>query len=238
MKFYDLHIQGKNFQEDREILKEARRLGYSGAAITYPDKSYKEAKKALKRLEEEFQDFEVIKGVSIISETPRKLRRKVDKFRKTADIIIVKGGDPKINRAACEDIRVDILTRPYQNRRDPGINHVHAKAAAENNVAIELNTNDIIRSYLKVRTRLFEYYRDIIKLHRKFHFPIVITSNATSTYDLRTPRDIIALFKCINMQEDEIIDALSTIPRSIIEFNKQRDSMIILGAKIVNKGIQ
>lgn len=238
MKFYDLHIQGKNFQEDQKILKEAKRLGYGGAAITYPDKTYKEAKRAFKRLEEELGDFEVIKAVSISSETQRQLRKKVDKFRKTADIIIVEGGDPKINRAACENIRVDILTRPYQNRRDPGINHVHARTAAENNVAIELNTNDIIKSYSKVRTRLFEYYRDIIKLHRKFHFPIVITSRATSIYDLRTPRDIIALFKCINMEEDEIIGALSTIPRSIIEFNRQRDSMIVLGAKIVNGGIQ
>ena len=237
MKFYDLHIQGKSFQEDQKILKEAKRLGYSGAAITYPDGSYKEARETFKGLEEEFQDFEIIKAVSISSETQKQLRKKVDKFRKRADIIIVEGGDPKINRAACENIRVDILTRPYENRRDPGINHVHARIAAENNVAIELKTSDIVRSYLKVRTRLFEYYRDIIKLHRKFHFPIVITSNATSTYDLRTPRDIIALFKCINMQEDEIIDALSTIPRSIIEFNRQRDSMIVLGAKIVNGGV-
>ncbi|MDI9624793.1 MAG: RNase P subunit p30 family protein [Methanothermobacter sp.] len=233
MKFYDLHIQGENFQEDQKLLKEAQRLGYSGAAITYSDKSYKESKETLKRLEDDFQDFEIIKAVNINAETPRQLKRKVDKFRKTADIIIVEGGNPKINRAACENIRVDILSRPYQNRRDPGINHVHARAAAENNVAIELNIKDIITSYLKVRTRLFEYYRDIIKLHRKFHFPIVITSSATSTYDLRTPKDTIALFKCINMKENEIIDALSTIPRSIIEFNRQRDSMIILGAKII-----
>ncbi|MBC7100390.1 ribonuclease P protein component 3 [Methanothermobacter tenebrarum] len=233
MKFYDLHIQGKNFQEDQKLLKEAQRLGYSGAAITYSDKSYKKAKGTFKRLEDDFQGFEIVKAVNISAETPRQLKKKVDKFRKTADIIIVEGGNPKINRAACENIRVDILSKPYQNRRDPGINHVHARAAAENNVAIELNTKDIIVSYLKVRTRLFEYYRDIIKLHRKFHFPIVITSSATSTYDLRTPKDTIALFKCINMQEDEIIDALSTIPRSIIEFNRQRDSMIILGAKII-----
>ncbi|HPU37868.1 MAG TPA: RNase P subunit p30 family protein, partial [Methanothermobacter sp.] len=116
-------------------------------------------------------------------------------------------------------------------RRDPGINHILARAAAENNVAIELNTKDIINSYLKVRAKLFEYLRDIIKLQEKFKFPIIIASGATTTYDLRTPRDLIALFKCINIKEKKIREALSTIPESILEFNKERSSMIILGVK-------
>ena len=80
MKFYDLHIQGKSFQEDQKILKEAKRLGYSGAAITYPDGSYKEARETFKGLEEEFQDFEIIKAVSISSETQKQLRKKVSNF--------------------------------------------------------------------------------------------------------------------------------------------------------------
>ncbi|BAW31058.1 MAG TPA: RNase P subunit p30 family protein [Methanothermobacter sp.] len=231
MKFYDLHIKGRNFQEDSKILKEAQRLGYHGAAIVYPDKSYENAQETIKKLIRGFEDFEVVKGVSISAETPRQLKRKVRKFREKADIILVEGGDAKINRKACENIKVDILSKPYEGRRDPGINHILARAAAENNVAIELNTKDIINSYLKVRAKLFEYLRDIIKLQEKFKFPIIIASGATTTYDLRTPRDLIALFKCINIKEKKIREALSTIPESILEFNKERSSMIILGVK-------
>jgi len=235
MRFYDLHLKGRNFQEDHQLLKEAQRLGYSGASITYPDKSYENAQETFKRLRREFRGFEVARGVSISAETPRQLKRKVQRFREKADVILVEGGDAKINRAACEDIKVDILSKPYKGRRDPGINHILARTAAENNVAIELNTGDIINSYLKVRVKIFEYLREIIKLQRKFKFPIIIASGATTTYDLRTPRDLIALFKCINIKEEKIIEALSTIPESILKFNKERDSMIIIGVKKLEK---
>ena len=90
---------------------------------------------------------EILQGVEIKAKNPDELRRMVDRFRDMADIIIVAGGELDINRAACENPKVDILSTPEKQRRDSGIDHVMAKLAAENKVAIDnknFNTGRLI----------------------------------------------------------------------------------------------
>ena len=164
---------------------------------------------------------------------PGDLKKKVQKSRKNADIIMVRGGDLKINRAACEERSIDVLSQPYRSRRDTGINHVLAKKAAENNVAIEINLKNLLNTNLRYRYRIISQFRHIVGLQRKFKFPLIISSNANSKYDLKTPRDIIALAKCFGMTFEESFDAISRTPRDIIETNNKRDSFIVDGVRMV-----
>jgi len=246
LKFFDFHLRGKNLEADHTLIKEALRLGYAGVSLFYLEKDYKLALKYLDRIRADINlnnyslnhssgnitDFQIIAGLKLKPKNPLDLQKKIRNLPKT-DILMVQGGDLKINRAACENIKVDILSRPYYKRRDSGINHVLAKEAFKNNVSIEISLNDLLRSKNSLRAKIISYFHDIIKLHRKFNFPLLISSGAASFYDLRTPRDLIALFKCLNMNEDEIITSISHLPRSILDNSLQRKNTIVSGVKVI-----
>ena len=129
--------------------------------------------------------------------------------------------------------RVDILSQPYRSRRDCGINHVLARKAAENSVAIEINLKILLKTNLRYRYRILSQFRHIIELQRKFKFPLIITCGATSKYDLITPQDITALSKCYQMTFEESFDAISKIPQEIIETNDVRNSFVVDGVRVV-----
>ncbi|MGJ7028118.1 MULTISPECIES: ribonuclease P protein component 3 [Methanothermobacter] len=235
MKFLDLHIKGSDHDKDLRLLLEASRLGYDGAALIYPSTKYRELRETAEKLRNNSDlDLEVATGVMIDAGNPSEMRRAVNRFRGRVDIIHVSGGDLKINRAACENSRVDVLSAPYASRRDAGINHVLAREAARNSVAVELRLRDVIGSWLKVRARILEYFRDIIKLHRKFGFPLALTSGASTIYDLRRPRDIINFTGCFGLREEEAIAALTSTPWSILEYNRRRPMMIAEGVVLLD----
>lgn len=223
--FFDFHVH------DIQLAEEAKRLGYSGIAFIQSSKNEGKADK----IDEIKDDFKIFSGIEIYAKNPEDLKKKVMKFREKKDVVIVNGGNIKINRAACEDPRVDILSHPYKNRRDSGINHVLAKKASENNVAIEFSINQVIKTRLSIRAKLLSQFRQILKLQRKFGFPLIITSNAYSIYDLRTPNDIIAFTGCLEMTSDEIMDALSKNPINIIERSRIRKNVIVKGARTIEQ---
>lgn len=222
--FFDFHVHNTQLTDD------AKRLGYNGIALIQSSRDYNKPDDINSQ-----DDFNIWNGVEIYAKNPDDLRKKVQQFRERSDVVIVNGGDLKINRAACEDPRVDILAHPYKNRRDSGINHVLAKKASENNVAIELNINSIIKTRLSLRAKILSQFRQIIKLQRKFKFPLIITSNAYSEYDLRTPEDIIAFAGCLEMTHHEIISSLSKNPADIIKRSKIRKNVIVQGARTIEQ---
>ena len=232
--FFDFHVHVKRGNE--KLIMEAKRLGYSGVAVVKHSDEYDEdARDDLKRLKQEFEKpgFQVRSAVELAVKSPEDLKRKTKKFRGKADVLIVRGGDLKVNRAACEDPRIDILSKPYKGCRDGGINHVLARKAAENEVAIELNLKYLLKTGLRHRYKVFNQFRSIIKLQRKFNFPVIITSDATSIYDLRTPQDITALSQCFQMTANEVEQALSETPQRIIKRNEMRGSVVLSGVRIV-----
>lgn len=222
--FFDFHVH------DIQLAKEAKRLGYNGVALIQSSKNY--SKEYFNDIEKIEDDFKIFKGIEIFAKNPDDLKKKVQKFRSKVDVIIVNGGNIKINRAACENPRVDILAHPYKNRRDSGINHVLARKALENEVAIEFSINSLLKTRSSVRVKTLSQFRQIMKLHKKFKFPLIIASNAHSLYDLRTPEDIVALTKCFDMDSDETMNSLSQIPINIIEKNRIRKHIIVKGVKI------
>lgn len=227
-KFFDLHIH-----QNQKLVQEAERLGFAGISLCYDFDTYPRDLP---------QDFEEIKQNSNIlirkcfelsCKNQEELRRKVQKSRKKADIVMVRGGDLRINRAACEDRNVDILSHPYLNRRDSGMNHVLARKASENDVAIEINLNTFLKTNLRYRHRVISQFRHLVALKRKYKFKLIITSGARSGYGLRNPMDIFALANCFGMTNEESFEALSSAPQHIIERNDQRDSFVVDGVKTV-----
>lgn len=238
MKFYDFHIQGGNNPLDERLISETKRLNFDGTCIFYKEDTYFESKNNLKeisyKLSEPIKKFNIYSGLKILSKNPEDLRKTIQKNYKRADILMVIGGDLKINRSVCENPKIDILSRPYYKRKDSGMNHVLAKEAAKNNVTIELCLNDIIKTRGHIRAKTLTQFKDIISLSNKFKFNIVITTGAKTIYDLKTPRDMLSLIKSLGLTQEEAEKTISLAPELIIKHSKEKDNLIIQGVKKLN----
>jgi ribonuclease P/MRP protein subunit RPP1 len=234
--FFDFHING-----DHKLAHEALKLGYHGLVLVKHSEELEKHPNFLnstadnKRQVKNTSRLLIQKGVEIKAKNPEDLKRKVQKFRNKTDVLLVQGGNLKINRAATEDPRLDILCYPYRNRVDSGINHVLAAKAAKNKVAIEINLKYLLMNRPNQRHRVLSQFRQIVKLHRKFKFPLIITSNAHSIYDLHSPKDLVALAACFGMTNEEANKAISAVPKEIMERSSLRDQIIVSGARLVKK---
>ena len=107
-----------------------------------------------------------------------------------------------------------------------------AREARENNVAIELVFDDILKSYLSHRSKILANFREIYRLHRKYEFPLVLSSGAESIFDIRTVRDFQSVFKQTGLSELEVDNSFKTAS-DILEFNKDRKNLILSGVRVV-----
>ena len=70
--------------------------------------------------------------------------------------------------------------------------------------------------------------------HRKFKFPLILTTDSKSIYDVRSTRDIVTFFKSIGFSEEEIYNGFYYYPKQIVDFNNERKSMIVKGVKLID----
>lgn len=211
MRYYDLHIEAKEKVED--IIEISKRLGYAGIALINVDK---ETAKSLS----EKHSIDVISCKMINVSSKDELKRELASSRMSYEIILVSGGLYEVNRAACEDSRVDILCHPEKGRKDSGLDHICVKAAADNNVAIEINFNEILNSGNRAKTMAL--IRNNIMLCSKYETKVVITSGANNKWGLRAPRDLAAIGFLLGMDLNKAIQAISSVPEEIVRINREK----------------
>ena len=232
--FFDLNIRGSGLEDNIKLANEASRYGWNHINFSYSSDDFKDAlelKEELKNNLDDIINFDYT--LEIKSKNINEIRKITNKFRGKASCISVIGGDLKVNRAVVEGMRVDVLSRPYLKRYDSGMNHVLAKEALGNNVAVELCFKDVLRSYLSHRSKVLSNFKDIYTLYRKFDFPLILSSRAESVFDIRTTQDFIAFFKQTGLSDAEIAKSFET-SKNILEFNENRDQMIFKGVRRVD----
>ena len=237
MKFYDLNMRGADYNQDLSLIKEAGRLGWDYLNLNYSIEDFKESLKYKEELIEAASNLdepvEIDMGINLRNSNSGEMQRAAKKYRNKTNMISCLGGDLKLNRSCVESYNLDVLSRPYFKRRDSGMNHVLAKEAVKHNVAVELCFRDILHNHLKYRANVIASFKEILMFHRKFKFPLVLTTDSKSIYDIRSTRDIAAFFKSIGFTDQEIINGFYYYPKQIIDFNKERDSMVVQGVKVI-----
>ena len=78
------------------------------------------------------------------------------------------------------------------------------------------------------------YFKEILLFQRKYKFPLILTSGATNFYDTKSVKDFLSIFNSIGFTNEEINNAISTVPSNIIDFNNNRENMVIEGVCIVD----
>jgi ribonuclease P/MRP protein subunit RPP1 len=224
MKVYDFHVhsdfsEGKSSVED--IAVRAKLLGFSGICFAVYYKDRKNIDKLKKVVDGISKKVGIDIFIGLEARTIGELEKLVGR-RREYDILLVRGSDLNLNRKAVETKEVDILTHPEFNRKDSGLNHVMAKLAAKNNVAIEINFREILLSSKYTRSRILHFMRENIKLCRKYETPIIICSGAISHWQLKDPKILASMGCLLGMELNEAKKALSETPESIIEMIKER----------------
>lgn len=210
---------------------EASRYGWQHINFSYNQDDFSKVRDIRDDLENALGDvigFDYT--LEIKSSNINEIRKYVNKYRNKASCISVVGGDLKVNRACLENVKIDVLSRPYLKRFDSGINQVLAREALKNNVAIEICFKDVLKSYLSHRSKIISNFRDVYTLYRKFDFPLILSSRAESVFDIRTTHDFVAFFKQTGLTDDEIENSFNT-SYEILEFNKDRDNMMFTGVR-------
>lgn len=231
--FFDLNIKGSSLEKNIKLANEASFYGWNHINFSYNTNDFLNAVDFKNDLENSLDGIiEFNYTLEIKSSNINDIQKSVNKFRKKASCISVVGGDLKVNRSTLENIKVDVLSRPYLRRYDSGLNHVLAKEAVKNNVAIELCFKDVLKSYLSHRSKVISNFKDIYTLYRKFDFPLVLSSRAESVFDIRTTHDFVAFFKQTGLTDAEINKSFET-SSNILEYNKNREDLILKGVRRV-----
>jgi len=232
--FFDLNVKGSSLKNNVKLARQASEYGWEHINFSYNQNDFKNALNLSDELKDNLKDIITFNyTLEIKSTNINEIRKAVNKFRNDSLCISVIGGDLKVNRAVLENVKIDVLSRPYLKRYDSGLNHILAKEALKNNVAIELCFEDILKSYLAPRAKIISNFRDIYTLYRKFDFPLILSSRAESIFDVKTTQDFVSVFKQTGLSEDEIITAFKT-SKDILEFNKNRKDLIFKGVRRVN----
>jgi len=225
VRFYDIHVHsdasiGENSIE--EIIEQAKRLELTGIAVTDYFSSLNDIKQTREKISNIDTDLDIALGAVIRAETSDQLKKMVKDVRKHVDLVLVHGGDYRINREAVEMPEVDVLCHPELDRRDSGMDHITAKSAAENKVAIEINFREILESFKKHRVYVISNMKKNIFLAKKYEAPIVATSGAASIWGMRAGRELAAFAFLLGLPLSGAINTVSAVPEKIIHINREK----------------
>jgi ribonuclease P/MRP protein subunit RPP1 len=213
MSFYEcLKALPEGSDSTSRLTLAAKHLGYQGIIIcnAEPENIFRpDAAFSVKGIE-------VTIGAEVKAQNPRALRSRVSSLRNRFPFIMVHGRSDETIRAACEDPSVDMLMHLDEGRRPLGI--AAARAAEQNQVAIGFDLSPLIRFRGSYRSRWLDVQRRSIELARKFDLSIMITANARSHLDLRTPRDLMALAEVMGLEHSEAEEAMN-LPGKLLDLN-------------------
>lgn len=216
--FYDLHVNtmlsiGENTLD--EVVETAKKLELGGLGIIqyYTLSTPNELPR---------NEVNLISCLMIKASSPQELEKISRKERNRHEILMVYGGNYEVNRAACENSLIDVLCHPELGRRDSGFDHICARAAKENKVAVEINFREVLESYKKNRIFILSSIKKNIKLCTKYGTPIITTSGAVSKWGMRGGRELAAFAHVLGLDLGHAITSTTTVPEEIIKANREK----------------
>lgn len=207
----------------------ADRYGYDGIV-----RRRGEAGASLDTIREEI-GIDVVDGLEIDTSDPSVLAGTLGTERADRTLVLVRGGDNRINRQAVEDPRVDVLSAPMRTGGD--VNHVLAAAARRNGVRIEFDLGPILRRTGGARVRAVSRLRKLREVVFDADAPFVVSGEPRSHLGLRAPRDLVAVGELVGFPAEQLKEGLAEWGR-LADRNRHRasDSVVEPGVEIETNG--
>jgi len=181
----------------RRLAREAAALGFDSlVAIDTPSATY--------------GDVEVRNGLFLRNAAMKDVIAQVKRAKGSATVISVKAGDAGFNRGVVGLRGVHILRGVHAADKN-AFDHVTAKMAADNRVAIDIDLSVIIAGRGIARQRAIQRYRDVLVLEQRFEFPLTVSTYARSVLELRAVREISGLGFLLGMDIPDVERALAGV---------------------------
>ncbi|NJE07254.1 Ribonuclease P protein component 3 [Thermococcus sp. M39] len=171
---------------------------------------YEKLKEEIKELREKYGKVALL----VITNKPSLIRE--IKNRNLKALLYVQGGNMKINRFALE-VGVDALISPEFGRKDNGFDHVLAKIAAKNDVAIGFSISQLLRANPYERANILKFMMKNWQLVEKYKVPRFLTSSAENLWEVRAPRDLMSLGIALGMEIPQAKASVSFYPEKIVK---------------------
>jgi len=158
-----------------------------------------------------------LNGVLLRDTTPEDLSNRVREIRDKHAVVSVQAGDNGFNRAVTCVKGISIM-RGIQSSDKTAFDHVTARMAADNRIAVDIDLSPLISGRGVIRQRAIHRYRDILVLERRFEFPITLSSHARSVLEMRAVREISGLCSLLGMDSPDVekafagVDTITTPP--------------------------
>jgi len=154
--------------------------------------------------------IEICTGVIIKGIPLKDIISRIKKERNTEALVSVEAGDNSFNRSVISLKGVHSI-RSIQSAEKNAFDHVAAKMAADNRVAIDLDLSVIVSGRGSTRQRAMHRFRDVLILEQRFEFPLTLSSFAHSVLDMRSVREITGLCSIIGMDIPDVEKAFSGV---------------------------
>jgi ribonuclease P/MRP protein subunit RPP1 len=189
-----VHADGEG--ETERLLATAARMGYEGVVLRAREASPDHDALG------EATGVDVVDAAEVVAPDPEHASGAVGGRRPDHTLLCVRGGTDRLNRFAVESERVDVLTRPMAD--DGDVNHVLANAAAENGVRIEFDFGPVLRATGGRRVRALRDLRKLRELVADADAPYVVSANAATRFQIRAPRELVAVGEAVGFDPDVI----------------------------------
>ena len=155
----------------------------------------------------------VIPGTFLAGIPAKDVQNRIKKSRGSGAVVSVQMGDNGFNRAVAGTNGVHII-RGIGAADKRAFDHVVARIAAENITAIDIDLSPLISGRGHLRQKAIHRYLDLMVLHRRFEFPLTISSSARSVLGLRAVREVTGLCSLFGMDETDVREALAGVGRA------------------------
>jgi len=175
--------------------------------------------------------IDVVEGVEVRADDPSRASGFVGNHRESKTFLAVHGGSVAMNRFAVEQPAVDVLAHPMVG--DGDFNHVLAKAAARNDVHVELSFRRVLRADGGARVQALRDLRKLRELLADAGAPFVVSVDPRSHLQMRSPRDLTALGDVLGFEDATVERGLAAWGK-LAERNRTRksDSFVEPGVSI------
>ncbi len=160
----------------------------------------------------EFYGVSVRSGMVIRDSPVRDVISRVKRAKETGSVVSVQCGENGFNRAVIGLRGVHIL-RGIHAADKTAFDHVTAKMAADNRVALDLDLSPLIAGRGIARQRALVRYRDLLVLRNRFEFPLTVSTHARSVLGMRAVREISGLCSILGMEPTDVEQALAGVER-------------------------
>ena len=150
-------------------------------------------------------DIDVVDAVEVSGRDRSAASARITAVRDERTLVVVRGSHD-LNRFACEEPQVDVLSRPMA---DGDVNHVLARAAKQNSVHFEFDLGRVCRLHGGRRVQALADLRKLREIVFQYDAPYVVSATPESHLELRSPRALGALGEVIGFSREEIETGLA-----------------------------